>query len=176
MNNKIKVIFGDISQQDTDCIVNTANNELINGTGINGLLFKLCGSEMILELINYKEKNGNLETGKSLITKAYNIPAKYIIHTVGPMYGYENNREEELLKSAYLSCLNLAIENNLKSISFPCISTGVFGYPKEDAAKIAFNAINNFISNNNVLEEIRLVCYSENEYKIYNDLINNKQQ
>lgn len=164
----IKVIKADITKLQVDAIVNAANESLLGGGGVDGAIHNVAGPELLEEC----RLLGGCEVGEAKITKGYDLPAKYIIHTVGPFYGDANGNEETLLANCYKNSLFLAKQNNLKTIAFPCISTGVFRYPKKEAAQIAINMVKNFIKKNpEALEEIIFVTYGEEDFIIYNELL-----
>ena len=136
----IEIINADITKLKVDAIVNAANTTLLGGSGVDGSIHAAAGHELLEECRTLK----GCKTGEAKITGAYKLPSKYVIHTPGPVYENGKNGEPELLANSYRSCLNLAFEYGCKSIAFPCISTGVYGYPKEEAAKIALNEIFSF--------------------------------
>jgi O-acetyl-ADP-ribose deacetylase (regulator of RNase III) len=136
MPTRIEVIQGDITKLAVDAIVNAANNGLTGGAGVNGAIHRAGGPEIDEECRKVIEKKGQCKTGEAVITKAGNLRAKYVIHTVGPVWHGGGNRETEKLADCYKNSLQLAVENNCKTIAFPGISTGIFGYPKEDAVKV----------------------------------------
>ena len=163
---EIKVLKGDITKLDVDAIVNAANKTLLGGGGVDGAIHRAAGKELLEEC---KTLHG-CQTGESKITKGYNLPSKYVIHTVGPVWYGGNNNEPELLRSCYNSALKIAKEYNIKTIAFPAISCGVYGFPIEKACKIAFETVKEFISNDNCLESIIFIDINDsviNEYKKY---------
>ena len=160
----INTIKGSVVFASSEAIVNAANSSLMGGGGVDGAIHKEAGEK----LYDACKDLGPLETGKAVITPGFNLKAKYIIHTVGPIY-YEHSKEEneKLLSSCYYSCLDLALKNNIHSISFPGISTGVYGYPLEDAAKVAKRSINKWLDNNNYNIDINFYCFTDKEYDVY---------
>ena len=162
MKIRIEIIRGDITRQKTDAIVNAANNSLLGGGGVDGAIHDAAGEELLAEC---RTLNG-CETGEAKMTKGYNLPAKYVIHTVGPVWRGGNHNEKELLASCYRNCLKLASDNNLRTIAFPSISTGAYGFPSEPAAEIALTEIRRFLKNNSTIEKVVIVCFSEDSFKI----------
>ena len=167
MNRRIFLVKGDITEVKADAIVNAANNSLLGGGGVDGAIHRKAGPELLEEC---RTLNG-CETGKAKITSAYDLPSKYVIHTVGPVWKDGNNQESQLLESCYLKSLELARANQCISIAFPNISTGVYGYPKELAAETAIKTIKNYIHNNSLPQVIYLVCFDEENYQICKNLI-----
>ena len=163
MKEKIKIIMGDITKQNVDAIVNAANNSLLGGGGVDGAIHRVAGNELLEEC---KTLNG-CDTGEAKITKGYQLPAKYVIHTVGPIWNGGASKEEVLLANCYRNSLLLANERHLKTIAFPSISTGVYGYPIEKAAKIALKEIHSFLENHSLIESVSLICFGYKDYSIY---------
>jgi len=158
----IKNINIDITTLKVYAIVNAANRTLLGGGGVDGAIHKAAGKELLTECYKIRQEKypEGLPTGEAIITKGYNLPAKFIIHTPGPIWYGGDQQEAELLYSSYSNSLKLARDNNLKTIAFPAISTGTYGYPKEKANEIALKAINDFIKDNpETLDEIFLVEY-----------------
>ncbi|MDD5361280.1 MAG: O-acetyl-ADP-ribose deacetylase [Ignavibacteria bacterium] len=168
MKERIKIILGDITKQKTDAIVNAANRTLLGGGGVDGAIHRAAGRELIRECMDL---NG-CKTGYAKITKGYNLPAKFVIHTVGPVWRGGNEDEEELLAMCYRNSLIVAAENNITSISFPAISTGAYGFPPEKAAKIAINEIMEFLKDNESVKEVDFVCYDGRTFNLYNKELN----
>ncbi|KAA0002973.1 MAG: O-acetyl-ADP-ribose deacetylase [Thermoplasmata archaeon] len=163
-----EILVGDITKQKTDAIVNAANNRLTPGGGVSGAIHRAAGKELWQEC----KKLGGCETGEAKITKGYNLPAKYVIHTVGPIYNKQSKeRNAELLKSCYENSLKLAIQNGIKSISFPAISTGIYGYPMEEAANIAIKTIMDFLKENEEIELVRLVLFSKDAFDVHKKML-----
>lgn len=160
---RIKIIQTDITTLNIDAIVNAAKPNLLGGGGVDGAIHRAAGVKLREECM----KLGGCATGEAKLTIGFDLLAKYVIHTVGPRYNDGNHNEADLLKKCYISCLNLAVSNNIKTIAFPSISTGVYGYPIEKAAEIALTTISKFLETNNSLEQIYTVCFSDNDYYIY---------
>lgn len=157
MNEKIEIIQGDITKQSVDAIVNAANCSLLGGGGVDGAIHRAAGPELLVECRTL----GGCKTGEAKITKGYKLPAKYVIHTPGPVWHGGNRGEAELLASCYLNCLRLASENGCKTVDFPSISTGVYHFPLEKAAKIAIDTIAGFLFEHSDIERVRMVCFDE---------------
>ncbi len=163
---KIEVVQGDITNQDTDAIVNAANKRLAPGGGVAGAIHKAAGPELWDEC---QELNG-CETGEAKITKGYNLKADHVIHTVGPVYSGKDSDELNLRKS-YRRSLEVAVENDIESVSFPAISTGAFGYPTKEAAYVALEEIKDFLIENDELKLIKMVLYNKEDYNIHEEAL-----
>jgi O-acetyl-ADP-ribose deacetylase len=166
---RVSVIIGDITLQDVDAVVNAANRELTGGSGVNGAIHTVGGPEIyrFCEDLRATKYQDGLPPGQSAITPGGKLTAKWIIHTVGPMYGQHDGKEAELLASCYRTALELAESHKLKSIAFPAISTGVYGYPAEEAAKVAWQAIQGMLPKLKSLREIRMVFFDEKGKKAW---------
>lgn len=167
--NKIFLSQEDITEMEVDAIVNAANSSLEGGGGVDGAIHQAAGRELLeaCRLLN------GCATGDAKITKGFNLPAKFVIHTVGPIWSNGNNNEEKLLESCYKRSLEVAVQNNCKTIAFPNISTGIYHFPKDLAAKIAINTVIDFLNNNHKVEKVIFVCFSKENYKIYKSILDN---
>lgn len=161
--SNIIIIKDDITKQKTEAIVNAANSSLLGGSGVDGAIHKAAGKELMQECMTLR----GCKTGKAKITKGYNLSAKNIIHAVGPFWSGGNNNERDLLYSCYKESLSLAVKNNIRSIAFPCISTGVYHFPQDEAAKIAIQSVLDFPQD----LEIIFCCFLESDYDLYNLII-----
>ena len=169
LNGKVIVKVGDITEENAGAIVNAANSTLLGGGGVDGAIHRKGGAAILEECqrIRRFELPKGLPTGKAVITTGGNLPAKFVIHTVGPVYGMNSGRDAELLAACYKNSLDLAVENDVKTIAFPSISTGAFHYPKHEAAKTSSNAIQSFLDFNSTIEQVRLVFFSESDSKTF---------
>lgn len=169
MKNRIEIIQGDITKQAVDAIVNAANCSLLGGGGVDGAIHRAAGPELLAEC---RTLNG-CKTGEAKITKGYRLPARYVIHTPGPVWHGGGKGEEELLRSCYLNCLALASENGCKTVDFPSISTGVYHFPLEKASGIAIGAIAEYLSAHPELDRVRMVCFDERTKGYYEAALEN---
>ncbi|MGB9842086.1 MAG: O-acetyl-ADP-ribose deacetylase [Candidatus Bathyarchaeales archaeon] len=165
----IRLVTGDITEMETDAIVNAANSSLMGGGGVDGAIHRKGGPKILEECkkIRATEWPHGLPTGKAVITSAGKLKAKYVIHTVGPVWSGGGRGEAELLAQAYQNSLKLAVLNGLKSIAFPAISTGAYGYPVEDACQVALITVKDFLQKETSIEEVVFVLFSESVFKIY---------
>lgn len=167
---KLSLIQGDITLQETEAIVNAANTSLLGGGGVDGAIHRAGGSKILEEYKAIRAKQGGCPTGEAVITSGGNMKAKYVVHTVGPVWSGGNRNEEQLLRNAYYNSLNLAGENGIKSVSFPSISTGVYRFPIDKASRIALNTVKEFLQKHNFVE-VRFVLFSERDLKVYEDAL-----
>jgi O-acetyl-ADP-ribose deacetylase len=167
---RLKVMKGDLTKQKVDAIVNAANTSLLGGGGVDGAIHRAAGPQLLAECSTL----GGCETGDAKITNGYNLPAKYVIHTVGPVWHDRGSKEADLLASCYRRCLEIAEEYELKSIAFPAISCGAYGYPLDDAAVVALGEIKHFLKVNTSLERLLVVCFEDEVYDAYWNVLNDQ--
>lgn len=169
LDSRVVVCVGDITQEDTDAIVNAANWTLLGGGGVDGAIHDRGGSQILEECRRIRETEypNGLLTGKAVITSGGNLKARFVIHTVGPIYGQNRGRDAELLSNCYTNSLRLAADNNLETISFPAISTGAFYYQKPAAAEVSSLAIKEFLSQNNKIKKVRLIFFSPKDAETF---------
>ncbi|MGD0743984.1 MAG: O-acetyl-ADP-ribose deacetylase [Verrucomicrobiota bacterium] len=161
--SRIAVIAGDITQQRVDAIVNAANTTLLGGGGVDGAIHRAAGPELLAEC----RALGGCVTGQAKITRGYKLPAKWVIHTVGPVWHDGNHGEEELLASCYRSCFALVEQHGIKTVAFPSISTGAYSFPMDRAARIAVREAKNFLGRNGSVEKVFLVCFGAGALEIH---------
>ena len=170
MSERIFVEKGDITKQKVDAIVNAANNSLLGGGGVDGAIHRAAGPE----LLEYNRRLGGCRTGEAKISPGFRLPAKYVIHTVGPIWNDGSHNEDDLLASCYKNSLEMAVENAVKTIAFPSISTGVYHFPLKRAAEIAVREVKNFLQKNDSVEKVIFVCFDDETYKTYKDIFGGK--
>jgi O-acetyl-ADP-ribose deacetylase (regulator of RNase III) len=163
VSSRIAVIVGDITRQRVDAVVNAANTTLLGGGGVDGAIHRAAGPELLAECRTL----GGCATGQAKITRGYKLPAKWIIHTVGPVWRGGNHDEDELLASCYRSCFALVEQHGIKTVAFPSISTGAYGFPMDRAARIAVRETNDFLERNQSVEKVILVCFGANAFEIH---------
>lgn len=169
---KIQLYQGDITKMKVDAIVNAANSSLLGGGGVDGAIHRAGGPAILAECIEIRNRQGGCKTGEAIITSGGNLPAKMVIHTVGPVWKNGKNSEPQLLANCYQNSLQLAADNQLKTVAFPNISTGVYGYPKKEAAAVAVQSVRAFIAENpGVLAEVIFVCFDAENYNLYQQLL-----
>lgn len=165
MENRISLILGDITTLKVDAIVNAANTSLLGGGGVDGAIHRVAGPQLLDEC----KTVGGCPTGEARITKGYNLKARHVIHTVGPVWTDGTMGEPDLLHNAYSNSLTLAKEHKLKSVAFPNISTGVYRFPKRMAARIAIRTTKDFLAKNNTPKQVVFICFDEDNYNIYKE-------
>jgi O-acetyl-ADP-ribose deacetylase (regulator of RNase III) len=169
MKNRIEVIIWDITKIEVDCIVNAANTSLLGGGGVDGAIHRAGGMAILNECRKIVAKQGGCKVGNAVITTAGNLSAKFVIHTVGPVWNGGINNERGKLADCYTNSLQLAVENNCRTIAFPNISTGVYRFPKQEAAKISIKAVNDFLQQNESIEKVLIVCFDEENLQFVNE-------
>lgn len=167
---KIELLKGDITNIEIEAIVNAANTSLMGGGGVDGAIHRKGGKRILEECIKIRNRQGGCKTGEAVITNAGNLKAKKVIHTVGPRWNNNQSDEENKLKNCYINSLRLAEENNLKSIAFPNISTGIYKFPKDKAAKIAIEIVKNY--DFEIVEKVVFVCFDQENFDLYNSILN----
>lgn len=163
---KIELLKADITEINVDAIVNAANTSLLGGGGVDGAIHRKGGKEILEECVLIRNKQGGCKTGEAVITIAGKLPAKYVIHTVGPVWNGDKEEKSKLLSDCYLNCLNLAIKNGIKTIAFPNISTGIYHFPKDKAAQIAIKTVKDF-NKSAEIDKVIFVCFDDENYEIY---------
>jgi O-acetyl-ADP-ribose deacetylase (regulator of RNase III) len=170
----LEVFKGDITKIKVDAIVNAANTSLLGGSGVDGAIHKAGGKEILEDCQKIRNRQGGCKIGEAVITRAGKLPAKFVIHTVGPVWNDGLKKEQELLALTYKNTLNIAIQYKIQTIAFPNISTGIYKFPKNQAAEIAIKTVKSFLSTTDVINKVIFVCFDNDNYEIYNRLL--KQQ
>lgn len=168
---KITLLQGDITKIEADAIVNAANSSLLGGGGVDGAIHRAGGPAILEECRKIRDRQGRCAVGEAVITTAGKLPAKYVIHTVGPVWNKGNEEEKALLRNAYLNSLQLAVKYDVKTIAFPNISTGVYRFPKQVAAEIAVASVREFLENDDKISNLIFVCFEKDNYDIYSQLL-----
>jgi O-acetyl-ADP-ribose deacetylase (regulator of RNase III) len=165
MHHRIEIVEGDITQQAVDAIVNAANRSLLGGGGVDGAIHRAAGPELLEECRTL----GGCQTGQAKITRGYRLPARYVIHTVGPVWQGGDRQEDALLADCYRNSLTLAERHHLRSIAFPAISTGAYGFPIARAAQIALTETKRFLESNQTIEKVVFVCFGSSDFRVYRE-------
>jgi len=169
--HKLILKIGDITKEPTQAIVNAANTSLLGGGGVDGAIHRAAGRGLLNECIEIRNRQGGCPVGQAVLTKGYNLPAKYVIHTVGPAYVDGTHGEAKLLASAYAKSLELAKNHEIRSISFPSISTGIYRFPIIDASTIALTTIVEFLENQTIVSEFQMILFTEHDYHVYSETL-----
>ena len=169
-NSLLSLVRGDLTEQDTEAIVNAANSSLLGGGGVDGAIHRAGGPRILEECKAIRARQGGCPTGDAVITVGGNLKARYVIHTVGPVWKGGGSDEPQLLRNAYLNSLRLAIRHHIRTIAFPSLSTGTFGFPIDQASRIAFDTVKEFVSEHPALTEVRFLVFSHHDFETYSAL------
>ncbi len=169
--SRLRLQRGDLTKIAVDAIVNAANSSLLGGGGVDGAIHRAGGPAILQDCQAIRARQGGCKTGEAVITTGGNLPARHVIHTVGPVWGDGKREESVLLANCYRNSLRLALENGVKTVAFPSISTGIFGYPIELAAPLAIETVRDFCAQHAEIEEVTFVVFSESDERIYQDLL-----
>jgi O-acetyl-ADP-ribose deacetylase (regulator of RNase III) len=169
LEGRVTVVVGDITKQDVEAIVNAANSSLLGGGGVDGAIHRAGGPAILEECREIRRTRfpQGLPTGEAVVTTGGNLPALYVIHTVGPIYGEDRGREAELLANCYYNSLALAVEKNVTSVAVPSIATGVYSYPRDEAARVSSQTIEKFLANDLQLKEVRLIFFQAQDAEVF---------
>jgi O-acetyl-ADP-ribose deacetylase len=169
LGGRVRLSVGDITREAVDAVVNAANSSLLGGGGVDGAIHRAGGPSILEECREIRRAHypGGLPTGEAVITGGGLLPARHVIHTVGPVYGREGGREAELLAAAYRNSLALAAAHSLRGVAFPSISTGAYGYPREEAAAVASGSITGFLGRDETVREVRLIFFSQGDMEVF---------
>lgn len=168
---RVELVQGDITKLEVDAIVNAANTSLLGGGGVDGAIHRAGGPAILEACIEIRNRQGGCRTGEAVITPGGNLKAKYVIHTVGPVWQEGIAGEDRLLKNAYINSLKIAVEHKITILAFPNISTGIYGFPKGRAAEIAVESVREFLAVEKALKKVIFCCYDEENYKIYQSIL-----
>jgi O-acetyl-ADP-ribose deacetylase len=171
LTNRIEILQGDITKVHVDAIANAANSSLLGGGGVDGAIHRAGGPAILEECRQIVARQGGCKTGEAVITTAGNLPAQYVIHTVGPVWNGGHQGERDKLASCYKNSLTIAIQHNCATIAFPNISTGVYRFPKAEAAEIAVNTVLQFLEKDTLFSKVLFVCFDEENYNLYRSLL-----
>lgn len=166
----LEILKADITEIQVDAIVNAANTSLLGGGGVDGAIHRKGGKAILDECVQIRNKQGGCKTGEAVITTAGNLPAKYVIHTVGPVWNGDKEEKSKLLADCYQNSLNLAVQNGIKTIAFPNISTGIYHFPKNKAAEIAIKSVKDF-NKSEEINKVIFVCFDDENYEIYKNVL-----
>lgn len=172
--SRVGLIKGDITKLEVMAIVNAANSSLLGGGGVDGAIHRAGGPKILEECRAIRDRQGRCATGEAVITTGGNLKAKFVIHTVGPVWNGGNRNEDQLLTNAYTNSMSLAVQHNVSSIAFPNISTGIYHFPKERAAAIAIRAIQQSINKGSSIERVIFCCFDDENFSIYRTLLEGK--
>jgi O-acetyl-ADP-ribose deacetylase (regulator of RNase III) len=167
----VKIIQGDITTLEVDAIVNAANTSLLGGGGVDGAIHRVGGPQILEECKEIRNRQGGCDVGEAVITSGGNLKARFVIHTVGPVWKGGTKDEDKLLARAYYNSLKLAVKHGIKTIAFPNISTGAYGYPKGRAAEVATHSVNEFLKTDSSVDTVTFCCYDEENFKVYKSII-----
>ncbi len=167
---ELHIVKADITSIEVDAIVNAANTSLLGGGGVDGAIHRKGGKKILEECIAIRSKQGGCKVGEAVITSAGNLPSKFVIHTVGPVWNRDSIETDKLLSNCYQNTLNIALKYHIRTIAFPNISTGIYHFPKDKAAQIAINTVKNY-KDIKQFEKVLFVCFDEENYKIYHQLL-----